>query len=67
MDIFNAHKEDYIELVREIKTKISQVDVTSNAVERSRVLKEIKTSLGEAERIVWPFFFFMRLEYLFFS
>jgi len=52
MDIFNAHKEDYIELVREIKTKISQVDVTTNVMERNRLLKEIKVNLGEAERIL---------------
>jgi hypothetical protein len=52
MDIFNAHKEDYIELVREIKVKLSQVETTLNAVERNRMLKEIKTKIAEAERIV---------------
>lgn len=52
MDLFNAHKEDYIELVREIRFKLNSLETTSNAVERDRLLKEIKNNLAEAERIL---------------
>jgi hypothetical protein len=52
MDLFNAHKEDYVELVRDIKIKLNSVELVQNAVERDRLLKEIKNNLGEAERIL---------------
>jgi hypothetical protein len=52
MDLFNAHKEDYVELVREIKIKLNGVTSIQNAVERDRMLNEIKNNLAEAERIL---------------
>jgi hypothetical protein len=52
MDIFNAHKEDYIELVREIKTKITQIETTYDAIERNKLLKDIKNKIQEGERIL---------------
>jgi len=52
MDIINAYKEDYIDTVKDIRSKLNLVDLSQNLIERDRLLNEIKNSISECERLL---------------